>query len=749
MPVPSTDLVQALRAHGLLSPGQLDLADELAATFAEAEALGGDLVRRGWLTRYQAAELSKGRGDGLVVGPYHLLEPLAKGGMGQVFRARDPVLGRAAALKVILPEQLGDEQAVQRLLREARAAASLSHPNVVTIYGAGQAGERFYLAMELLPGCNLGEYLKQRQGQLPVREACDYIRQAALALQHAHERGLVHRDIKPANLLRTEGGQIKVLDLGLALVLGATTLTVQGEAYGTPDYVAPEQVSNAHTVDIRADIYSLGCTLYHCLAGHVPFAHVAAIPLLRMNARLIEDVPPVEQHRPDVPAELAAVVRRMLAIRAEDRYQTPAEVATALEPFTAEGSIAISPPRRSQDVPGPGATIVPATHDTPTVPGEDSHWPSSERNGQYGPGVHAWRPPGGLRRLLPWWSVVLVLCLLTLPVMVLLGWGGWRTNQGNQENEGAELAKEVRPGAGKERSAAKGNRDKGSPSKAGREPGRSKGALDKGWPREIVNSIGMKLVRIPPGTFLMGSPEGEKDRDPFAEGAEEQHEVEIRQEFWLGVHEVTQKQFKAVMGYNPSCFSLDGQGKEGVTYTWKPAGGKDKAPADTGNFPVENVSWDEAKEFCAKLSQRAEEKRPGRKYRLPSEAEWEYSCRGGAPSYQVFHFGDSLSSRQANFDGNRPYGGADKDTYLDRTCKVGSYEKNRFGLYDMHGNVREWCADWYASDRPGWRRGRVAVRGGGWRSFGSFCRSAYRFWGTPVFRSRELGFRVALVPSGR
>jgi formylglycine-generating enzyme required for sulfatase activity len=286
---------------------------------------------------------------------------------------------------------------------------------------------------------------------------------------------------------------------------------------------------------------------------------------------------------------------------------------------------------------------------------------------------------------------------------------------------------------------------------------------EKDWPPEIENSIGMKLVPIPPGTFTMGSPRGEAGRG----SDEEQHEVEITQEFWLGVHEVTQRQFKEVMGYNPSYFSRDGKGKEGVTSDWKPAGGKEKVPADTGNFPVEHVSWEEAKEFCEKLSNRPEEKRGGRKYRLPSEAEWEYSCRGGAPSYQIFHLGNSLSSQQANFDSAHPFdstpiprnGGADKATPLHRTCKVGSYEKNRFGLYDMHGNVSEWCEDWYGwdyyggsprKDPPGPSDGDLRVfRGGSWLINRSNCRSAHRTRHPPGSRCHYLGFRVALVPSGR
>jgi formylglycine-generating enzyme required for sulfatase activity len=170
---------------------------------------------------------------------------------------------------------------------------------------------------------------------------------------------------------------------------------------------------------------------------------------------------------------------------------------------------------------------------------------------------------------------------------------------------------------------------------------------------------------------------------------------------------------------------------------------------------VENVSYGEAVLFCNNLTALAAEKRNGRTYRLPTEAEWEYACRGGRAS-QVFHFGDSLSSKQANFRGTIPYGGAAKGDYLARTTWVGSYTKNPFGLYDMHGNVLEWCADWYAKDY-GPNRSRDPVgpaggsdrvfRGGCWGTFGQHCRSARRVWSTPAFRFNILGFRVALVPS--
>ncbi len=277
--------------------------------------------------------------------------------------------------------------------------------------------------------------------------------------------------------------------------------------------------------------------------------------------------------------------------------------------------------------------------------------------------------------------------------------------------------------------------------------------------KAVVSSIGMRLVRIPKGTFLMGSPADEKDRYDD-EGP--QHEVEITKDFHLGEKEVTQAQFKAVMGYNPSYFSSDGTGGPGLEYKdGKPAEGKDMITGSTEDYPVENVSWDEAVEFCRKLTQRDRKEGKigrGQKYRLPTEAEWEYACRAGARSYRVFHFGDSLSSTQANFNGEYPYGGAAKGPRLGRTCRVGSYKPNAWGLYDMHGNVWEWCADWHGSDYyakslprdpTGPPEGSERVfRGGCWLLYGGNCRSANRDRSAPGERTQRYGFRVALVPSG-
>lgn len=268
---------------------------------------------------------------------YRVLEMVGRGGMGLVFKAEHRFLNRLVALKVIRPRLLANPLAVERFRLEVEAAARLSHPNIVTALDADQADDLHFLIMEFVAGANLAECLA-RQGPLAIADACDVCRQAAHGLQHAHELGMVHRDIKPHNLMRTPSGQVKILDFGLAHLVSARLATGWPEAgglMGSPDYIAPEQARHAQAVDIRADLYSLGCTLFYLLAGEVPFpaadnagkvaAHLGQAP------RLLSDV------RSDVPRELARLVFRLMAKHPEQRVQTPAELVEALTFFVPAG----------------------------------------------------------------------------------------------------------------------------------------------------------------------------------------------------------------------------------------------------------------------------------------------------------------------------------------------------------------------------------------------------------------------------
>ncbi len=269
------------------------------------------------------------------LGEYNLLEKLGEGGMGAVYKALHTELDRLVAIKIMRKDHMREDWAVARFRREIKAVGQLDHPHIVRAYDARKIADTHFLVMEYVDGLDLNE-LVDRGGPLPPADACELIRQAALGLQCAHEHGLVHRDVKPSNLMLNRHGQVKILDLGLARVRAASGLsgemTAVGQVMGTPDYMAPEQLSDSHAVDIRADIYSLGCTFYKLLKGQAPFSGSQHQSLLaKMRAHVEQMPPPIEQFRKDVPAELNLVLGRMLAKAPKQRFATPAEVAHALD----------------------------------------------------------------------------------------------------------------------------------------------------------------------------------------------------------------------------------------------------------------------------------------------------------------------------------------------------------------------------------------------------------------------------------
>jgi serine/threonine-protein kinase len=334
-------LIELLTETRLLTPDQIAEVRGLVLRLATNTALGAELVRRGWLTPLQLRWLARGRGRRLVLGPYVLLERLGVGGMGQVFLARHRELGRRAAVKVIRPDRRDCPRVRARFLREVRAVGRLNHLNVVHPYDAGVVGRTYYLAMEHVPGPDLDRLLRSA-GPLDPGIACDYARQAALGLSHMHEQGLIHRDVKPGNLALAFGGRVvKVLDIGLARRTDGHSvdpnLSQVGKLVGSADYAAPEQLRDPRGARRRSDVYSLGCTLYHLLTGQVPFP--GGTPVDKAVRHLKDQPRPIEELRPGLPAGLAAVVRRMMARRARNRFETMAAAAAALAAFAVPGGV--------------------------------------------------------------------------------------------------------------------------------------------------------------------------------------------------------------------------------------------------------------------------------------------------------------------------------------------------------------------------------------------------------------------------
>jgi serine/threonine protein kinase/formylglycine-generating enzyme required for sulfatase activity len=711
---------------------------------------------------------------------YRVLTVLGEGGMGVVFRAHDSGADRPVAIKVVKPSHgvteadlAAAEVVRRRFAREAWAAAQLQHDHIVTVFFVGEHNGAPYVVMPLLKGESLHNRL--RRGRLTVGEACRIARGAAEGLAAAHHEGLIHRDVKPGNLwLEGQRGRVKILDFGLARSTDDTTLTVSGAVLGTPAYMAPEQARDAKSVDARADLFALGCVLYEMLAGRPPFTGNGQIAVL--SAVLLDEPTPLGDVNPDVPPALADLTHRLMAKGPDDRPESAVSVAEALQAW--ETPAAAPTPLTPTSTPvGPLRNASGSNADTLVLS------PSAVTPRRRGVGVFL-----GLAGLaVVAWATAISLFVAAPPLSDNTVTSRPAPPAPKPEPPPAPPTKPADPPPTKSAApppmathlappttaaapAAKPHEPEPTPAPKPPAPpsvvspmrpkpldctrvaGVSREDVQRaqrawaaylGTPVEVSDDLGgvwMEFVLVPPGRFLMGSPKGEMSRLSH----EMQHEVELTKPFYLGKYEVTQQQFQRVTGTNPSDFAATGRRKDKVK------------GRDTSRFPVEMVSWDQAAD-CANLLTRLSKE--GHTYRLPTEAEWEYACRGGRPASQPFGVGDghSLASTHANFNGDRPYGGAAKGPHLEWTCPAGSFPANALGLYDMHGNVREWCADWYdhylegkVIDPSGPLGGTIRVcRGGGWVDDGGGCRSADRLGVWLGVRHYNYGFRLARsVPSG-
>ncbi len=333
----------------LIQRSKLVEKDQLAAVVSqlESEANGQPLtdvdavaqrfVAANLITSWHCDKFLEGRYRGFFLGRYKLLSHLGQGGMSTVYLAEHILMQRRVAIKVLPKQRVNDTSYLARFHREARAAASLDHPNIVRAYDVDNEGDTHYLVMEFVDGRDLQQTIK-KFGPMDYVKAADYTRQAADGLANAHAGGLIHRDVKPANLLVDQKGVVKVLDLGLARFTDEdrASLTVQYDenVLGTADYLAPEQAIDSHGVDARADIYSLGCSLYYLLTGHPPFPD-GTLPQ-RLMAHQKQQPPGISIDRPDVSADLVAIVLKLMAKKADDRYQSMDEVSAALKCWLAD-----------------------------------------------------------------------------------------------------------------------------------------------------------------------------------------------------------------------------------------------------------------------------------------------------------------------------------------------------------------------------------------------------------------------------
>jgi eukaryotic-like serine/threonine-protein kinase len=379
-------LIDELRRLHLLDETKLKaLFAEAGGRFADVRRVAKLLIQRGWFSVYQMNQLLAGHGKDLILGPYLIIDRLGKGGQSEVYKAKHTQHAWIVALKVVRSAQLATSAATQQYLQEMTAMSELDHPNIVQFLDVDKVDGVYYCAMEFVEGNDLGK-LVQLEGRLSPAEAAEYARQTALGLQHAHEHNIIHRDVKPVNLYLTlkEDRQctatnlvdrhlvgsrvplIKILDWGIAsiqqpgsgckLPASSTTPveTLDGhKIVGTPDYMSPEQALNPASVDIRADIYSLGCSLYYLLSGQPPFGGKTL--LQKVMEHQTEAARPLPEVIPEISRGLDSVVQRMIAKKREDRFQTPVAAALALAPFCRLGAASDSmdtrglPPHPSLD----------------------------------------------------------------------------------------------------------------------------------------------------------------------------------------------------------------------------------------------------------------------------------------------------------------------------------------------------------------------------------------------------------------
>jgi len=676
--------VEGIRASGLLGPEQVDqIAASALDDDADPQAIAKAIVQKGWLTAFQVKLFWKGRGQELILSQYVLRDRLGEGGMGEVFLARHRRMDRDVALKVIRKERLGNPDAVKRFGREIQAAALLAHENIVMAYDADQSGDRTFFAMEYVEGTNLAKLVKE-VGPLPVMQACDCIRQAALGLQHAFERGMIHRDIKPSNLLLSKNGVVKLLDMGLARLLESPTgeqesrITQEGLVVGTPDYLAPEQARNARTADIRADIYSLGCTFYAILTAHPPYP--GSTPTEKMLKHTTEPTPMVT--RPDVHPAVAGVIYKMMAKRPEERFQTPAEIAFALQSF-ANGMPIMT--RGNHPTPRPTPVIEPfqPPPPPPVYPAPPARSiaqePRTDSQFRLPPPKPRTKP---LRRPGRWNSLIAI--ALGLIFVGLMASGAYYLFRNDKEPP---------------------------PPTVNLEP-------------EFKNALGMRLVLIKPGTFDMGSRDGEPGR---AQDEGPVHPVKITKAYYMMTTEVTLRQYYEVTKRYPSF----------------------KDEPEEVDAPVANINLNDVNIFIRKLNADSTMRKSGWEFRLPTEAEWEYACRAGTKTR--FHTGENLDHSQATFGDRKATGPG----------KVARFPANAWELQDMHGNVAEWVSDFYDSvyytnsptddpQGPDHNRAKQIARGGSFKDeTAEACRSARRQVLDTTVRLPNVGFRLALAPIGK
>ena len=771
-------------------------------THTEYEKLTADIVEKHKISGSIFQEFNKGD---TIMGRYRIIEKLGSGGMATVYLAENISLGKKVAIKKILPSLITDQGFIERFTREAQSQARLSHPNIAQVLDFDP--ESHSLIIEYIEGDTLDKKLSE--GNISKKESLHIIKQVLSALNYAHQKGIIHRDIKPSNIMIDSNNNAKITDFGIALIMGQERHTKTGVGIGTPEYMSPEQIKGDKIIDHRTDVYSCGIVLYEMLTGQLPFKADGSTQnsdFAVKNMHISKSPDPLNIINPDIDKALSDIVLKSLSKSPDDRYSGCGEFHRVIEKYEHKkpaGPVkktklaeSAKPARSSRHLAGILIIVVPiilavllftffrdninrslqqsgdgqqSTETDTSVPDKpDPEKDIREASDKLITEINSAISRDELDKAESRLSELKKLDPDNRNISVFSDMISKRKRElkdiSDQKRQ-AELAqreadKRIRISdnlqkaetafSSRRYTEAKQYANKvleldSSHSRARQIIEQSDKAIEDanravasrlplnpkaGARHEItVKGVSFALRYIPSGSFTMGSPSGEQDRD----SDEIQHRVTLTKGFWMMETEVTQELYEAVTGNNPSYFTNNRQN------------------------PVENVSWHEAVDFCNSLSHLT-----GDTYRLPTEAEWEYACRAGSTTR--FYWGNDMNytemclySNGADRKYKQKWPGIDRSTSncddgYPETSPVKSFRPNSWGLYDMSGNVWEWCSDWYGdyptgsiTDPAGPGTGSYRVlRGGSWDDLPQSLRSADRGYRGPGGRNKSYGFRAVL-----
>ncbi len=644
------------------------------------------------------------------IGRYHILEQLGQGGMATVYKAYDTRLEREVALKLIRTDLFGNavlERILKRFEREAKSMAKLDHPGIVKVYDYGEHKGSPYLVMQYLPSGTLKEMLGK---PVDCREAAQLLLPVARALAYAHAHGVLHRDVKPSNILINERGEAVLTDFGIAKLLEGEeghTLTGTGVGVGTPEYMAPEQ-GLGKEVDGRADVYGLGVVLYEMVTGRKPYE--AETPLAVLLKQVNDPLPRPKQYIPDLPDEVERVIFKALAKKPEDRYETMAAFAAALEGLghVQQGSAPVSQlsAQKIDHIPPPLGNLPRQVHAQPAEP-ETVDMQAFQIDEKY-----TIRKGKQSRKLWPVFLSVGALFLIAAVIINKLNTGVPAIPVNSTKSSTAE--ERIVTDAPVELTPTK-TPVKVTPTALPLEVAVTPTSESSNGSTLVREKDGMTMVYVPAGEFKMGSNNGWDDEQPV--------HTPYLDEFWIDQTEVTNAMYARCVADGACDWHYDTFSSTRSSYFGNPK---------FDNYPVINVSWYDANAYCQWVGGQ-----------LPTEAQWE-KASGGVEDYP---WGDFISRDRANY--NRIIGD---------TTEVGTYPfgASPYGVLDMAGNVWEWVADWYEEDYyrlspssnpmgPSEGTDRI-MRGGSWLESSSSLKSSFRFKGNPNDSGTDLGFRCTISP---